>query len=521
MAPVTAISFTLAALGLIQSVPKNFSRQHVTSLGVIGSVIATAGLVGMIGFGGRVALAAFHTAAGLMVLGLGMLALAWRVDASAKTTPAWLPLGVSIGMVIATLAFWRALVLGGSPPFAALPLVVIAAGGLIAPVFGATVYLAQRAQAQARALRRSQEFLTEAQHLSRTGSFYWRVAKGEFVWSEQLFRIFELDVTGPVTLERIATRVHPDDIESLNSVVRRALSNGGDFVFDYRLQMPDGSIKYLHMVARSARSVEGQHEYIGAVQDITQHRLSEEALSNARADLARVARITSLGALTAAIAHEVNQPLSGIVTNASTCVRMLDAIPPNIDGARETARRTIRDGNRAAEVIARLRALFVNRAPASESVDLNECAREVIALFRSELQQRRIFVYVVLAEDLPLVRGDRVQLQQVIFNLVRNASDAMSDIHDRQRRLQITTQYEADSVRLDVQDSGTGFEPQVAERLFQPFFTTKQDGMGIGLSVSRTIVESHHGRLWVARNEGPGAKLSLSIPAHQPGPSPS
>jgi C4-dicarboxylate-specific signal transduction histidine kinase len=221
----------------------------------------------------------------------------------------------------------------------------------------------------------------------------------------------------------------------------------------------------------------------------------------------------SLGALTASIAHEVNQPLSGIVTNASTCVRFLTADPPNVDGALETARRTIRDGNRAAEVIARLRALFGKKAVAIETVDLNDAAREVISLLASDLQRGRTIVRTDLFDDSLLVTGDRVQLQQVILNLVRNAADAMSGVDDRPRHLLIRTERdEGDHARLSVQDVGIGFEPTGVDRLFDPFYTTKNDSMGIGLSVSRSIIESHSGRLWAASNEGPGATFAFSIP---------
>ena len=339
----------------------------------------------------------------------------------------------------------------------------------------------------------------------------------EITWSEQLYRIFEFDRDVPVTLELIGTRVHPEDIPLLNDMIDRARGGGSDLEYEHRLQMPDHSVKYLHMVAHGTRDQDGQLEYIGAVQDVTERRLSEEALGKARSELAHVARVTSLGALTASIAHEVNQPLSGIITNASTCLRMLAADPPNVDGARETARRTIRDGNRASEVITRLRALFSKKDATTESVDLNEATREVIALSLSELQRNRVILRPELADDLPLVTGDRVQLQQVILNLLRNASDAMSGVDDRPRQLLIRTERdEDDRVRLTVQDAGVGFDPQAMDRLFEAFYTTKNDGMGIGLSVSRSIIESHHGRLWAAPNDGPGATFSFSIPLRGP-----
>jgi C4-dicarboxylate-specific signal transduction histidine kinase len=240
---------------------------------------------------------------------------------------------------------------------------------------------------------------------------------------------------------------------------------------------------------------------------------AQEELRNTQAELANMMRVMTVGQLTASIAHEVNQPLSGIITNASTCVRMLNADPPNIEGARETARRTIRDGNRASDVITRLRALFSKKEATAESVDLNDAAREVLALSLSELQSNRVILRPEFAVDLPVVTGDRVQLQQVILNLLRNASDAMSTVDDRPRQLVIRTERDrGHHVRLTVQDAGVGFAPQAMERLFEAFYTTKKDGMGMGLSLSRSIIESHHGRLWAAPNEGPGATFSFSIP---------
>ena len=194
-------------------------------------------------------------------------------------------------------------------------------------------------------------------------------------------------------------------------------------------------------------------------------------------------------------------------------MRMLDADPPNVDGARETAKRTIRDGHRASDVITRLRALFGKKEITFEAVDLNEAAREVITLSLSDLQRNRVALRSQLADDLPLVAGDRVQLQQVILNLVRNASDAMSTVDDRPRHLLIKTEpEEGNQVRLTVQDAGVGFDPQAIKKLFEAFYTTKSDGMGIGLSVSRSIIDSHHGRLWATPNDGPGATFSFSIP---------
>jgi C4-dicarboxylate-specific signal transduction histidine kinase len=254
-----------------------------------------------------------------------------------------------------------------------------------------------------------------------------------------------------------------------------------------------------------------------AIEDLrreaNERRLSEQALDGARAELARVARITTFGALTASIAHEVNQPLAGIVTNASTCLRMLGADPPNIEGACDTARRTIRDADRASDVIKRLRALFGGKGLTPERVDLNEAAQEVVALSMGELQRCQVVVRLELADDLPLVTGDRVQIQQVIMNLLLNASDAMSGVHDRARQLVVRTENEDDErVRLTVRDAGVGLDAQSVERLFEAFYTTKKGGMGIGLSISRSIIDGHRGRIFAAPNDGPGATFGFSIP---------
>jgi signal transduction histidine kinase len=369
-------------------------------------------------------------------------------------------------------------------------------------------------------LRRSEAFLAEAQSLSSTGSFFWRVATGEITWSEQLYRIYELEIGVPVTLELIRTRVHPEDVSLIEKmkIVEQAQEGGHDFEWHFRLLMPDHSIKYMHAVAHATRDQDGQLEYIAAVQDVTARRLAEEARDKARSELTHVARVMSLGTLTASIAHELNQPLSGIVTNASTCMRMLAADPPNVDGARETARRTIRDGNRASEVITRLRALFGKKETTNESVDLNDATREVLALSSSELHRNQVILQQELADDLPTVTGDRVQLQQVILNLLRNASDSMCGVDDRPRQLLIRTERdEGDHVRLTVKDAGVGFASQAADRLFESFYTTKNDGMGIGLSVSRSIIESHQGRLWATPNNGPGVTFSFSIPCRPEG----
>jgi PAS domain S-box-containing protein len=370
----------------------------------------------------------------------------------------------------------------------------------------------ERAQTEA-ALRRSQAFLAEAQRLSSTGSFAWRADSDEVTWSEELYRIHEFDPSTPMTLQLSATRVHPDDIPLFTASVENARRGGGDFEVEPRLLMPDGSIKYVHVVAHATRDDTGELEYIGALQDVTERRQSQDALDKARSELAHVARVTSLGVLTASIAHEVNQPLSGILTNASTGVKMLADDPPNVEGARETARRTMRDARRAADVIARLRALFSKNGGVIESVDVNEATREVIALSSGEWRRAGVIVRTELADELPVVSGDRVQLQQVVLNLMLNASEAMSGIEGRARHLTIRTEVDDDRrVRVSVHDVGIGIDPHNLDRLFEAFYSTKSGGMGIGLSVSRSIIARHNGHLWAAPNDGPGATFAFSLP---------
>jgi PAS domain S-box-containing protein len=385
--------------------------------------------------------------------------------------------------------------------------------GTIIKWYGMNVDIEERKQAEEK-LCRSEDFLAEGQRLTLTGSYSWKIATDEITWSEQLYRIYEFEVGVPVTLELIRTRVHPEDISLIDKMKMAAEAGGdSDFEWHWRLKMPDHSIKYLHAVAHLTRDRNGQLEYIAAVQDFTARRLSEEALAKARSELAKIASVTSLGVLTASIAHEVNQPLSGIITNASTCLRMLSAEPPNVDGARETARRTIRDGNRASDVITRLRTLYSKKDPQLEWIDLNEAAREVMSLSLSELHRNRVILRQELTQNLPPVMADRIQLQQVILNLLRNASDAMSTVEDRPRELVVTTEQNAgDNVILSVNDAGVGFTAQCADSLFEAFYTTKTDGIGIGLSISQSIIAAHHGRLWAKPNDGPGATFSFAIP---------
>ncbi len=383
--------------------------------------------------------------------------------------------------------------------------------GAIVQWYGVNTDIEDRKRAEAE-LRRVHNSFADAQRLSKTGSFITDLVADDHKWSEETFRIFEFDPATKISVKSIREVIHPDDLPSFDAVIARAMT-GVDVTFGFRIVTAAGALKHVRGIAHVVEQVAGRPMFVGALQDVTAGTVAEEALNRARAELAHVARVTSMSTLTAAIAHEVNQPLSGIVTNASTCLRMLDGNPPDVSGARETARRTIRDGHRASEVITRLRALFGKKDLTLESLDLNEATREVIALSTGELQRNRVILLSEFARDLPSITGDRVQLQQVILNLIRNASDAMAGVDDRLRQLLIRTQPEdGDRVRVIVRDSGAGIESQSVDKLFEAFYTTKPGGMGIGLSISRSIVERHHGRIWAEPNDGPGATFSFSVP---------
>ena len=362
-------------------------------------------------------------------------------------------------------------------------------------------------------LRRAYDSFADAQRLSHTGSFITDLVGDDHNWSEEAFRIFDFEPGSKVSVQRIRDIIHPEDLPSFESVIARGMT-GENVTFAFRIASGPGAIKHVRGVAHVVERVSGRPLFIGALQDVTESKVAEEALDRARSELAHVARVSTVSALTASIAHEVNQPLSGIITNAGTCLRMLAADPPDVDGARETARRTLRDGNRASDVITRLRALFSRREFTLEPLDINDVTREVVALSISDRQRNRVVLQSEFANDLPMITGDRIQLQQVVLNLLRNASDAMGTVNDRPRQLLIKTAQDADDrVRVTVRDTGVGLDVENMNKLFDAFYTTKVEGMGIGLSVSRSIIEKHHGRLWAEPNDGPGATFSFSIPA--------
>lgn len=307
--------------------------------------------------------------------------------------------------------------------------------------------------------------------------------------------------------------------EEVDGFLHRMFHMGETFSVETIRRRKNGTHVPVSLICVPVPSYEGGKAGYVIYRDMSDARRLEEEqrrYHEIQLELAHVNRIATLAQLSASIAHELNQPLTGIIANCGTCLRMLTSNPQDLDGAREAVRRTLRDGDRASEVISKLRALFSNKEPALEAVDLNEAVREVITLSLGELQNSQVILRTELADNLPRISADRVQLQQVVLNLLRNALDAMNTIDDRPRDLLIRTEREEnDSVRLSVKDAGVGFAPHTMNKLFDAFYSTKNAGMGVGLAVSRSIIENHQGRLWTNLNDGPGATFSFSVPSRR------
>jgi C4-dicarboxylate-specific signal transduction histidine kinase len=311
-------------------------------------------------------------------------------------------------------------------------------------------------------------------------------------------------------------RTHPDDRASLKRLLDRVCAARQNWSVEHRLLLPDGSIKHIRVVAHAASDMPDRLEYVGALMDVTDAKHAQEALQQAQAELAHVTRVTTLGELTASIAHEVNQPLAGVITNGEACLRWLRNEPPDIEEARGAVARIIRDGNRASEVIRRLRALTKKSDPQKTPLDINDVVNDVVTLVQREVATQRVRLRLDLDATLTPVFGDRVQLQQVIINVMMNGIEAMAPVTDRPRELVIRSRrHDADHVLVSVRDSGVGIDPDHMDRLFNAFFTTKADGMGMGLSICRSIIEAHGGEMWASPNDGPGATFLFTVQSQQ------
>jgi len=382
---------------------------------------------------------------------------------------------------------------------------------------GTVIDITERKRAE-EAIRRSEAFLAEGQRLSHTGSWGWNASTGKVTWSQEHFRILGLDpqATNP-SLDVFWERVHPDDRIGLRRTFETAVRDKRDFEQEFRIVRSDSSIRHLHGVGHAVLNKANELvEFIGSTMDTTERKRAEVDLQEARAELERVSRVTMMGELAASIAHEINQPLAGVVTSANAALNWLAANPPNLSKTRETLERILRDGTRGGEVLVRIRALLKRTPPAKILVSVDQIVRDVLALTAADLRQHQIELSLELASTLPAIRGDSIQLQQVLLNLIKNAVEAMSEIANDQRTLRIQSRLGElegkPAAMVEVSDTGVGFSGSDSSRLFEAFHTTKPQGMGMGLWICRSIIENHHGRLTASPNHGPGATFVIMLP---------
>jgi PAS domain S-box-containing protein len=376
---------------------------------------------------------------------------------------------------------------------------------------GAVMDVSDRKRAEEE-LRRSEGYLAEAQRLTRTGIWAWSVtARRSVYWSEENYRLLAFDPEGGIPSdEAFYQRVHPEDRDRVRrDVFVETPEEGSHFDVEFRLVLPDGAMKYVRSTGHAVRNRSGDVlEYVGTSIDVTERKRAEEA----QEELAHVNRVATMGELTASLAHEVNQPITAAATDANACLRWLTRDDPDLEEARAAASRIVKDAMRAADIIGRIRLFFTKGPPQRELVDINEVIREMVVLLRGEATRYAISVRTELAADLRQVVGDRVQLQQVMMNLMMNSADAMKNV-DGTRELAITSQpADNEELLVSVSDTGVGLPPQ-ADQIFKAFFTTKAHGTGMGLSISRSIVESHGGRLWAGTHSPRGASFYFTLPS--------
>jgi len=361
------------------------------------------------------------------------------------------------------------------------------------------------------ALRMSESYLAAAQRISHTGSFGWNVLSGEIVWSEETFRIAGVDPNLKPTLQLIHERIHPQDRATVKEIMETSSKHGADLDFEHRFVLPDGSVKFVHVLGKSVHDKVGELQYIGAAMDITSTKLALESVQRLEERLARASQIATLGEVSASIAHEINQPLTAIIANAHMCSEALSDDCVDIPNARDLIREVLDCGYHASDVVQRVRNLFRGGAPVKAPLDINEVAKEVLNLIRSEATKRSIGVEIDLAPELPEVWGDRVQIQQVLVNLCINGFDAMDSLIDGPRVLAVRTRVHGQgAIRVEVQDNGVGLLDQ--DKIFDAFYTTKEHGMGLGLPICRSIIELHNGRLWPQSDDRSGTTFCFTMP---------
>jgi PAS domain S-box-containing protein len=366
-------------------------------------------------------------------------------------------------------------------------------------------------------LRRSEAYLAEAERMSHIGSWVWNpVTRANTYWSPEMYRIHQRDpLCGPLSLEEKRALRPPEDWANFMEALERSIREKVDLDSENRLVFPDGSIKYIHVLGHPVVDAAGNVvELFGITRDVTeqQHaKASLHALQKMEARLARASQIATLGEISASIAHEINQPLTAIIVNAHMCSDSLSSDYAGVADARSLIQEILECGYHATDVVQRMRNLFKGGTFHKTTLDINHVAREVVNLMRSEACKRRVDLGIDLETELPKIMGDRIQIQQVLVNLCINGFDAMDSLVDRPRKLSIRTRVHGSAaIRVEVQDSGIGLrEP---DRIFEAFFTTKQNGMGMGLPICRSIIELHDGHLWPQKDNGPGTTFCFTLP---------
>jgi PAS domain S-box-containing protein len=376
-------------------------------------------------------------------------------------------------------------------------------------------FLAARCNQAADKLRQNEIYLTEAQRLSQTGSVAFCAVTQQMSWSEESARIFEYPPDMPVTKSMILARTLAQDHALIHGVFERAARREPQIEIKHRLLMPDGRIKHVHMIAIPVSTHDDRFEYLGAVMDVSERVQAEETLYRTQSQLTHICRVTTLGELTASIAHEVNQPLTAINSSADGCRRWLDRPVPDIPEALGALQRINQSARRASEVISRVRALSRKTDPIRRAERLDEIVRETLGVVHYELNHHHINARVALDAETAWVLADRIQLQQVIINLIINACQAMTSIDKHHRELRVSTRVTEGEVILEVADCGPGIDAEVLSSLFNPFFTTRETGLGMGLSICRSIIDFHEGRIW-AQNTEKGASFFFALPAVTP-----
>jgi len=443
--------------------------------------------------------------AGAVVMGAAIPIMHYTGMAAASFTPSGMPADPSHAVSISAL---------GTAGIAAATFIVLGLVLLTSSVDRR--FAAQILELQQEKLQRSEAYLAEAQRLTHTGSWAWGVAGGDSLHlSEEWYRIYGFDPeNSPPTFEERRQRTHPEDRAKWQGAIDQAIAEKSGYELEFRILLPDGTVKYIHTVGHPVLNASGDLvQFVGSSTDITERKRAEEALRQARADLAHASRVTTMGELTASLAHEVNQPIAAAVTDANTCLRWLTRDQPDLEEAREAASRMAKDATRAAEIIARVRLIFTKGVAQRELVDVNELIQEMIILLRNEISRHSISVRTELAETLPQVMGDRVQLQQVMMNLIINSIDAMKCVEGMRELIINSQRTENEQLMVSVGDTGVGLPAQQADRIFDAFFSTKAHGTGMGLRISRSIVESHGGRLCAADNSPRGARFYFTLPS--------